>query len=400
MLEKDFVDKIIEAPDDENLWSVFADWLSDAGDTRGELILLDLDASNQGSSAAVQQRIEEIVERSQADWLGPGFAKVWSACQRQVERGFFQQDDLDQLLQYVWKRGFLSRVTINVPAWRGPSGLDILREVIQSPAARLLSDVAVGALEARDHTGGPSTCQEAITVLTSQSLPLKRLHLGAFDPSDQAKLARWTVGELSSILEAFPRLQDLHVQGVDAYFSEDAPAHQSLRKLRMETLDLAIEGLDPLIFGKFPSLESLALWCGNDGAGIGGMLMMLGQATPNLRELSLRNSENTDQLVAGLTHSPIAPGLEVLDLSVGNLSDLGAGALVDMADNLGQLKMLDLRDCELSPEAATAIQARFGPKVRLGGNQRQADGEWNEGDTRQRLMGGRHDLGPILRGRR
>lgn len=72
---------IYRAPDDNGPREVYADWLSDRGDPRGEFIALQL----RGDSAEADKRIRALLREHEKQWLGPVASvtklRVW-------ERGF------------------------------------------------------------------------------------------------------------------------------------------------------------------------------------------------------------------------------------------------------------------------------------------------------------------------
>jgi uncharacterized protein (TIGR02996 family) len=75
--EASFVAWIAEAPDDLARRHVFADWLSERGDPRGELMALQLSSSGAEATAA---RIATLLKRHQKTWLGSiaRSVKKWS----------------------------------------------------------------------------------------------------------------------------------------------------------------------------------------------------------------------------------------------------------------------------------------------------------------------------------
>lgn len=67
--ERSFVVWIAEAPDDLTRRSVYADWLSERGDPRGELMALQLAAAGGAASPAVEKRIAALLGKHQKTWL-------------------------------------------------------------------------------------------------------------------------------------------------------------------------------------------------------------------------------------------------------------------------------------------------------------------------------------------
>lgn len=69
--ERSFVAWIAEAPDDVARRSVYADWLSERGDPRGELMALQLAAAGSEPSPAAAKRIAALLKKHQKTWLRP-----------------------------------------------------------------------------------------------------------------------------------------------------------------------------------------------------------------------------------------------------------------------------------------------------------------------------------------
>src|SRR5688572_25031292 len=73
--ESAFIDALRETPDDLALRLVYADWLDEAGDSRGELVRLqcELDRTPLGEPRrqVLHQALRELYDRWQSDWLAP-----------------------------------------------------------------------------------------------------------------------------------------------------------------------------------------------------------------------------------------------------------------------------------------------------------------------------------------
>jgi hypothetical protein len=81
---------------------------------------------------------------------------------------------------------------------------------------------------------------------------------------------------------------------------------------------------------------------------------------PRLRHLALRNSEMQDAVAAAVAAAPVVARLEVLDLSMGVLTDEGAGALLG-GQPLTHLKKLDLHHHYLSEPFVERIRQTLEP---------------------------------------
>ena len=73
------------SPDDTDTWNVFADWLTEQGDTRGELVRLEQRLQEPGLSAdersELQRRVDEWKKTHEETWLQglllPGATLTW-----------------------------------------------------------------------------------------------------------------------------------------------------------------------------------------------------------------------------------------------------------------------------------------------------------------------------------
>lgn len=151
--------------------------------------------------------------------------------------------------------------------------------------------------------------------------------------------------DMSPLLAAFPKLELFRVRGATGLAFGDA-GHPSLRALAVESGGLDREVVKQICRGDFPCLEYLELWLGTDGYGGNTQVSDLtplfkGTAFPRLKYLGLRNTDIADDIAGVIVSSPVASQLEVIDLSLGTLSDEGAKALLKLPQD-GRLKRLDL----------------------------------------------------------
>ncbi|WP_437097595.1 hypothetical protein [Streptomyces longwoodensis] len=130
--------------------------------------------------------------------------------------------------------------------------------------------------------------------------------------------------------------------------------------------------------------EHLELWLGaredgGDGeiADLAGILS--GNRLPRLRSLALRNSEMQDEVAVAMGAAPIVANLDVLDLSLGTLTDTGAEALLG-GQPLTHLRKLDLHHNYLSEPMKHRVRDALEPadvKVDLDPSDAEADEDEN-----------------------
>jgi hypothetical protein len=165
--------------------------------------------------------------------------------------------------------------------------------------------------------------------------------------------------DITPLLEACPRLEVLTVRGSEG-LSVKPVRHEGLRRLTFESGGLPADVVTSVSESDFPSLEHLELWLGTDNYG-GDVTaddlsqILSGTRLPSLRYLGLRDAEIIDLIAPALASAPVVARLEVLDLSLGLLSDVGARALL-AGQPLTHLRLLDLHHHFLSEPMMQRLQ--------------------------------------------
>ncbi|WP_235854521.1 STM4015 family protein [Nonomuraea aridisoli] len=207
---------------------------------------------------------------------------------------------------------------------------------------------------------------------------LRSVFLGLAE-AEQWEISWIRQGDITPLLEAYPRLERLEVRG--SHGLELRPfAHDHLRVLRFESGGLPPEVVRALGACTFPALEHLELWLGVEEYGGGATVadlegVLSGVGTPALRRLGLRDSPIQDDIAAAVAAAPVVTRLEELSLGMGALTDRGAEALLS-GQPLTHLRRLDLRHHYLGEEMMTRVrQALPGVEVDLE-EARFEPGEW------------------------
>ena len=130
---------------------------------------------------------------------------------------------------------------------------------------------------------------------------------------------------------------------------------------------------------EFPNLEHLELWLGSGGYGWDGGVedlqpLLDGSRFPKLTYLGLRNSEIVDEIAPVVVNAPILKRLKVLDLSNGNMTDVGGQALLNLPAGLA-LQELNLTHHYMTPSLVAQLQEKLSCKV-VADDPHQRDGEW------------------------
>jgi predicted DNA-binding WGR domain protein len=224
-----------------------------------------------------------------------------------------------------------------------PDYKDRLKTFLTSDAASATKGLILGAYDLEGGSSGESGLSDLVKC--KDRLPnLKALFLGDI-LQEEAEISWINQTDMSPILAAFPRLEMLRVRGATG-LEFRKPQHAQLRALAIESGGLPATVVAQICRGTFPELEHLELWLGTpDYSGdcrVNDLQPILkGKLFPKLKYLGLRNAQIADDIAAVIVTSPIIDQLETLDLSLGNLSNEGANALLQLVTKKN-LKRLDL----------------------------------------------------------
>ncbi|MDJ0733176.1 MAG: STM4015 family protein [Nostocaceae cyanobacterium] len=225
--------------------------------------------------------------------------------------------------------------------------------------ARLLDDTQVGKLEALvfgmwDESGGDS--KELVEALVSGKhllSNLKALFIGdiAYDENEISWIEQ---SDLSPILRAYPQLEILQLRGGNNLEFSPPVGQENLQALIVETGGLGRETVAQICNMNLPGLEHLELWFGSEDYGgtcwTDSLTPILDDLVfPNLVYLGLRNSIFSNEIAAAVVNSPLLETIDILDLSMGTLSDKGAEILLQ-CPAINQLDILNVSQNYLSEE--------------------------------------------------
>ena len=356
-IEPELVANIVAAPDEDGPRLVYADWLSDRGDPRGELIVVqcalaaaDRDEQPVYKTSPLRDQSMELMATHRAQWLEP--VLDIAAGNYQFRRGFIEvidvlHPDIDAprlraacpLLRAVKTpqatvldvfRCLDALPLDELTLYKITSTL-MLHQVAEQPGLARLGRLDLHYLSGRVH----------LSELTRLHLPLHRLAL-RFDrtqPFDEpALLASLTAHPARGMLRS---LDLAHTRAEELGVLEQLPA---LEELTLTSCSPAVPALSRL---GLPRLTSLAI---TDDALDTLDPASLVAAFPALRRLRLCNTRLGDRAALSLAASPHATRLRRLDLSNNQISGVGARALAD-SEHLRDLVWLDLTG---NPTAAAA----------------------------------------------
>jgi len=221
--------------------------------------------------------------------------------------------------------------------------------------------------------GPPERAVSELVAVADRFTGLKALYLGDLTP-EESEMSWIVQGDVTPILDAFPRLRELGVRGSTIGMAAVEKGtglgltplrHEYLRVLRLENGGLPGEVTRAVAASDLPALEHLDLWLGEEFYGCTTTLADLaplldGDRLPALRRLGLQNSDMQDEIAAAVAGAPVVARLTALHLGLGTLSDTGATALLS-GQPLTHLEELDLRRHYLSEPMMQRVREALEP---------------------------------------
>jgi uncharacterized protein (TIGR02996 family) len=271
-------------------------------------------------------------------------------------------DDPDDHVSRMAFADYLSEQGVQLPAvayrvdeagWgeEGHGTIANLRSFLAEPAVGLVQGLVIGSCwAAADAMQSSAEVVRALIAARDRLTSLRALFLGDI-PYHECEISWIVQSDLTGLLAAFPGLEHFRTRGGNGLVVHELE-HQHLKSLAFEASNLPREAVRTIGASKLPSLEHLELWLGTEEYGadttpddLAGILQ--GKHLPSLRSLGLRNSEIADDIAAALAGAPVMQRLRVLDLSLGNLSDRGARALLNIP-GVAHVERLDLPHRQLT----------------------------------------------------
>jgi uncharacterized protein (TIGR02996 family) len=349
----DLLAAIVAAPDDDAPRMIYADWLSEQGDPRGEFIALQLAAAKlPWKDWAKRDELEDAAGKLQAK-----HRKTWKA----------------ELDEPVYRRGFVERVKVTAEALLDDT--DGLFEAAPLLRGIELAEDVDDATLAKIGAGKQLLRFSELVLTTSASTRALVSFVGAPGVAN---------------LRSLSFVDTLEVQESVATAMSKSPHLKKLGELRFESTLVGSVGLRTLLNAKtLPALRTLRLWNSNvQDAGATAMaatsrkLDRLELGICDFTPKSVKAILNSN-LIGGLTylefdHRFVKSGaqaiaastklkkLRALDLGYGHLGNDGAH-IVAKAKSLPEVEWLRVGDYGLEEDGRAALEARYGAALQIYG---------------------------------
>ncbi len=250
----------------------------------------------------------------------------------------------------------------------------LLDRMLEDPACGQVEALVIGNWNPIENESGAAEIIAALAAGSDRLTGLKALFFGDIT-YDECEISWIRQTDVTPILEAYPHLEHLRVRGgadvegvsatTPSEVAEQLRARGEIHHGGLKTLIFESGGLPKSIVrsvsaAELPNLEHLELWLGSGYYGGDATIddlapILSGTAFPRLKYLGLRDCEWADALATALADAPILRRIETLDLSLGNLGDEGAVALIS-GGNLSGLKRLDIHHHYVSAEVIDGLK--------------------------------------------
>ena len=234
---------------------------------------------------------------------------------------------------------------------------DKIETFANDPKAGEVKEIIIGAFDFESSESSEAIVNK-LAGLKDHFISLKAIFLGDIT-YEESEISWIKQSDVSPLLAAYPALEHFQVRGGDG-LSLGALNHENLKTLIVETGGLPTNIITEIDNSVLPKLERLELWLGDSGYGFDAGIedldtIISGEKFPSLKHLGLMDSEIQDEVAIAVTKSPVMKRLEVLDLSMGVLSDAGGAGLLTCPE-VKQLKFLNLRHHYLSDEMMAQLK--------------------------------------------
>jgi uncharacterized protein (TIGR02996 family) len=318
---------LLENPDNAEAWLVYADYLQQQGDVRGELIALEHQGAYKQAKAILEQNKALWLKNTDGTPAGRSFLENWLLQSSEAILG--------------WKYGFLQSISLQPLASYRSDAQEPLPVVEQALKLLLGSRSALFLREIYLRIDS-----DYIPQSFSKSLPCCN-RLWILPGSELADPS--VIGPLDHLPMLLPALRELRLAGWGRLLRLGDSSWSSLKELSLEIADPEQALADNLANTPFPQLQRLKLVLDYWELGTDIISPVIGRTSWPLRHLHIEGTDLGDTLVQILLDSPLLPQLETLSLPANELPEAAILRLIHHADRLKHLKNLDISNNNLPP---------------------------------------------------
>ncbi|MDO4295308.1 MAG: STM4015 family protein [bacterium] len=259
----------------------------------------------------------------------------------------------------------------------GKGAKDLLEEIVNDVQRETVDELVIGNWGEAYEGGGSRILVDGIVEEAEKFQHLKSLFVGDMD-YEECEVSWIIQTDYSRLWKALPKLKALCIKG-----SQDLKLgkmeHENLEELTIICGGLPSTVIEEIQKAKLPSLKKLQLYLGVEDYGFDGgresIQKLLKEADfPKLTYLGLVDSEMQDEVAELVLESKFMPQLEVLDLSMGTLSDKGGACLLEKLPKFLKLRKLDVHYHYLSDEMEAKLEAL---SLEVDVSEQQEAEEWN-----------------------
>lgn len=322
--------------------TVYADWLQQQTDARGELAGLFLGGQ----------------EDDARTWLAAHPTKLFGDLDVQLD---------SEVYDLVWEHGFLRGASLKRKDIDSATDLaELARAFLALPVARLVTELRFGLAGYESDNDWTKTLEVVAASPQAKTLRVLRFDDYTYEDSEIS----WTAfGDFSAQWSAFPALEDLRIRSGEGGSLGDL-ALPNLRTFVRVSGGLGEAELADIFAATWPRLEHFEVWFGHQQYGAVGKPehvtpLLEGRISPALTHVGLVNCEFLQGLIEPLARSPVLRQLRSLDLSRSTLADDDVDLLLKHADAFAHLDRIDLTENFITDRRAE-LTARL-PHVVLAG---------------------------------
>jgi uncharacterized protein (TIGR02996 family) len=344
------LEKAISAdPYDVSAYAVYADWLQEQGDPRGELMSLQL-ASEAEPGYKVNKfdkAAEALIAKHAAYFLGPLADHTLT----------YDGHDDDA---FSWRFGFIHSAKLSHNHYTNDdfegSMAEVLETLLRHPSGRFLTELVFGF----NNDPNEDSLDDLIGILAKRApATIRKLHFGDFKYHNDTEMSWYHLGSLGKLWKAVPHLQSLIVQGGE--FELGTIELPELVRAEFRTGGLSAASAKAIAKAKWPRIERLEVWYGEPNYGgtakVADAAALLDRTDlVRLTSLGIMNTAFTDELCGVVASGKLLPQLTRLDLSMGIMTDEGARRLAAHKDAFKHLAELDVSQNYLTKAGLGALK--------------------------------------------